>query len=197
MELHKDPSLVLYSSSYTPLRSVLSYLIRQQTITSMLMILNFSYNFPLWISLIASNHVENTKTNVCNWMSSNFLSLNPSKTEFLIIGLPQQLSTLNNHSIHLPNNVILSLVNSARNLGVIFDKKYAIAQHTSAVSKSCFHNRRDLRRIRIIIDINTACTIATSVIHSKIDYCNSFLLNMNESSLTCPELCCSCWHKKS
>jgi len=28
-------------------------------------------------------------------MSSNFLSLNPSKTEFLIFGLPQQLSKLN------------------------------------------------------------------------------------------------------
>jgi len=47
----KDPSLVLYSSSYAPLFSVLSYLI-QQTITSMLMILNFSYHSQLWISLI-------------------------------------------------------------------------------------------------------------------------------------------------
>jgi len=33
-----------------------------------------------------------TITNVSNWMPSNFLSLNPSKTEFLIFGLPQQLS---------------------------------------------------------------------------------------------------------
>jgi len=41
-------------------------------------------------------------------MSSNFLCLHPSKTEFLIFGLPQQLSKLNNPTIHLPNNVILS-----------------------------------------------------------------------------------------
>jgi len=56
-------------------------------------------------------------------MSSNFLSLNPSKTEFLIFGLPQQLSEINNPTIHLglPNNVILSPVDSARNLGVIFN----------------------------------------------------------------------------
>jgi len=66
-------------------------------------------------------HLENTITNVSNWMSSNFLSLNPSKTEFLIFGLPQQLSKLNNPTIHLPNNVILSPVDSACNLGVIFD----------------------------------------------------------------------------
>jgi len=54
-------------------------------------------------------------------MSSNFLCLNPSKTEFLIFGLPQQLSNLNDPTIHLPNNFILSPVDYARKLGVIFD----------------------------------------------------------------------------
>jgi hypothetical protein len=111
-------------------------------------------------------------------MSANFLSLNPSKTEFLIIGLPQQLSKLNSPKIHLPNNVTLSPVDCARNLGVIFDKNLTFAQHISSVSKSCFFNIRDLRRIRNTIDHSTACTIATSLIHSKIDYCNSLLLNL-------------------
>jgi len=54
-------------------------------------------------------------------MSSNFLSHNPSKTEFLIFDLPQKLSKLNHPTIHLNNN-ILSPVDSSRNLGVIFDK---------------------------------------------------------------------------
>jgi len=77
-------------------------------------------------------------------MSSNFLSLNPSKTEFLIFGLSQQLSKLNNPNIHLPNNVILSPVVSAHNLGVIFDKNLLFAQHISSISKLCFLNIRDL-----------------------------------------------------
>ena len=124
------------------------------------------------------NHLENTISSVSNWMSSNFLSLNPSKTEFLIIGLPQQLSKLGSHIIHLPNNVTLSPVDSARNLGVIFDKNLTFSQHISAISKSSFQSIRDLRRIRNIIDHTTACTIATSLIHSKIDYCNSLLLNL-------------------
>jgi len=56
----------------------------------------------------------------------------------------------------------------------------SFAQRISAVSKSCFHNIRDLRRIRNrpTIDQTTACTIAISLIHSKIDYCNSLLLNL-------------------
>jgi len=50
------------------------------------------------------------------------LSVKLTKYEFYIFGLPQQLPKLNNPTIHLPNNDILSHVDSARNLGVIFDK---------------------------------------------------------------------------
>ena len=122
--------------------------------------------------------LETVISNVSNWMSANFLTLNPSKTEFLIIGLPQQLSKLSSPTIRLPNNVILSPVDSARNLGVILDKNLSYAQHISSVSKSCFLNIRDLRRIRNTLDHTTASTIATSLVHSKVDYCNSLLLNL-------------------
>jgi len=77
-----------------------------------------------------------------------------------------------------PDNVILSPVDSARNLGVIFDINLSFVQHISSISKSCFLNIRDLRLIRNTIDQTTACTIATSLIHSTIDYCNSLLLNL-------------------
>jgi len=50
------------------------------------------------------------------------------------------------------------------------------AQHISSLSESCFLNICDFRRIRNTIDQTTACTIATFLIHSKIDYCNSLLL---------------------
>jgi len=125
-------------------------------------------------------------------MSSNFLSLNPSKTEFLIFGLPlplpQKLSKFNNPIIHLPNNVILSPVDSARNLGAIFDKNLPFTQHISAISKSCFHNIHDLIHISITIDQTTACNIDISLIHSKIDNCNSLLLNLPASQTNRPQL---------
>jgi len=49
-------------------------------------------------------------------------------------------------------------------------------KHISSISKSCFLNICDLRRIRNTTDQTTA--IATSLIHSKIDYCNSLQLNL-------------------
>jgi len=46
-------------------------------------------------------------------MTANLLTLNSSKTEFLLVGLPQQLAKINTSS--------LITTHSARNLGFIFD----------------------------------------------------------------------------
>ena len=55
--------------------------------------------------------------------------------------------------------------------------------HISSVSKSCFSFIRDLRRIRNTLDFTTAHTITTSLLHSKLDYCDSLFLNLPQSQL--------------
>jgi len=91
--------------------------------------------------------------------------------------------------MYIPSSVILSPVDSACNLGVIFLKGLSFVQHTSAVAKSCFqHIICDLRRIRNTTDQTTACTIANSLIHSKIEYSVTLFYSIytyysNESSL--------------
>jgi len=106
----------------------------------------------------------------------------------LWIYLITPISKLNNPTFHLPNiyitlyshTSILSAVDSACNLGVICDTNLSIAQRISVISKSCFHNIRDLRHIRNDMNTTTANTIVTSLIISKIDYCK---LPSTESSL--------------
>jgi hypothetical protein len=81
----------------------------------------------LFISFAASDfsanilHLQTTIDLVSNWMSSNLLSLNQTKTEFLLIGLPAQLSKIPNPTLLMPSNVTITPTDSARNLGVIFD----------------------------------------------------------------------------
>ena len=50
-------------------------------------------------------------------MTSNLLTLNTSKTEFLLIGLKQQLAKIQNNQ-----NCTLNTTHSARNPGFIFDE---------------------------------------------------------------------------
>ena len=57
------------------------------------------------------------------------------------------------------------------------------SNHISNLSRSCFMHIRDLRRIRPMLDFKTASTIATSIVHSKLDYCNSLFLNLESTQL--------------
>ena len=49
----------------------------------------------------------------------------------------------------------------------------SFSHQLSAVSKSCYYHIRELRCTRPYLDFKTASTIATSIVHSKLDYCNS------------------------
>ena len=118
--------------------------------------------------------LQNTISNISSWMASNFLSLNPVKTEFLLIGLPAQLAKIHTPTLTISSNTTIQSVSSARNLGVIFDSNLSFSDHISYISKSCFSHIRDLRHIRSTLDHKTACTIATSLIHSKLDYLTLF-----------------------
>jgi hypothetical protein len=46
--------------------------------------------------------------------------INPSKTDFLLIGLPEQLSQLNNPAVNVTSDITSSRVPQARTLGVLF-----------------------------------------------------------------------------
>ena len=92
------------------------------------------------------------------------LTLNSSKKEFLLIGNRQQLTNIHNTSINTAH--------SARNLGFVFDEHLTLSEQISALSKSCYSHIRQLRCIRPYLDLKTASTIATSIVHSKLDYCN-------------------------
>jgi len=83
----------------------------------------------------------------------------------------------------MPSIVTITPPDSARNLGVIFDSSFTMSEHNSSVSKSCFMSIRDLHRIRNTLVFTTAKTLATSLIHSKVDYWHSLFLNLPRSQL--------------
>ena len=78
----------------------------------------------------------------------------------------------------------LSTTHSARKLGFIFDKHLSFSDQITALSKSCNFHIHQLRCIRPFLDIKTASTIATYIVHSKLDYCNSLYYNFPNSQLS-------------
>ena len=51
------------------------------------------------------------------------------------------------------------------------------------LSKSCYSHIRQLRCIRPYLDCKTASTIVASIVHSKLDYCNSLYYNLPKSQI--------------
>src|SRR6218665_1879829 len=97
-----------------------------------------------------------------------------------------QMKQIPNPSIHLSNNSSSTTFisdASVRNLGVTIDPHLSFSNHISNLSRSCFMHIRDLRRIRPMIDSKTASTTATSIVHSKLDYCNSLSLNFDSTQI--------------
>ena len=131
-------------------------------------------------------HLLSVVNQISQWMSSNLLCLNPSKTEFILIGLTAQIKKIPDSSIRLSNNSSFTTFISdapVRNLGVNFDPHLSFSNHIANISRSCFMHIRDLRRIRHMLDFKTASTIATSIVHSKLDYCNSLFLNLDSTQI--------------
>ena len=135
--------------------------------------------------------LPDTISDISSWMTANLLSLNPSKTEFMLIGLPQQISKTSNPSLFLPSNHHITPTDSARNLGFIFDSSFNFSKQISSLSSACNYHIRDLRRIRHTLDLKTASVITTSLVHSKLDYCNSLYAKTNISSPVIAKLPCS------
>jgi len=82
------------------------------------------------------------------------------------------------------HNSTLNTTHSARNLGFIFDEHLTFSDQISTISKACSYHIRQLRCIRPYLDSTTECTIATSIVHSKLGYCNSLYYNLPKSQIT-------------
>ena len=106
-------------------------------------------------------------------MSTNLLSLNQSKTEFLVIGLPQKLSKMSNSCLSMPSYLSIIPTGAARNRGVIFDSTLYLITSPLFLKPVSF----------LFVAFIALETIATSLIHLKVDYCNSLFPNFRKSEL--------------
>ena len=132
----------------------------------------------------ALNGLLSCMASVQSWMSTNKLKLNPDETEFLLIGNEQQRSKyLSMFPIELLG-VKTNPAKSARNLTVIFDKNFTFRSHISVVCNSCFYHMWDLWHIRRQLDLDSAKLLATALVSSRLDYCNSLLYSIADIDLT-------------
>ena len=130
------------------------------------------------------NGLQSCLTSVQTWMLMNKLKLNPDKTEFLLIGNKWQWSKFLSMFLFQLLGVKSKQAKSTRNLVVTFDNNLIFHSHVSAVCSSCFYHTRDLQRIRCHLDLDSARLLATALVSSCLNYCNSLLYGIEDTDIT-------------
>ena len=180
----KVPSLAHFFSLFIQLLSALSSQRTQSSTTFMLMIPNCTFLLLLQTQLLHLKCLSNTFSDILSWMNSNKLLLNPSKTEFLLIGTKQQRLKFSQLTTLSLGNDIIPVSSSARNLGFIFDSDMSFTDQINSLSKSCHFHIRDIRRIRHLLPLSAATALANShLVSSKLDYCNSLYNGISQANL--------------
>lgn len=131
-----------------------------------------------WIDI--SKRLEDSLTDISSWMCSNMLKLNEDKTEVMLFAPKHRVKDLQDCHLTFGGNVVTSS-ECVKNLGVYFDKTLSMNQQVSSVSKSCFHQIRNIGRIRPYITENACKTLVCSLVTSRLDYCNALLYGLPAS----------------
>ena len=73
---------------------------------------------------------------------------------------------------------------SVRNIGVVMDRAMTMEKHVLAVSRTCYHQLRNIGRIRRSLTTNAAKSLVHGLVTSRLDYCNALLYGTSSSLIT-------------
>ena len=139
-------------------------------------------SFNITDSLHAIKRIEQCIIEIRSWMVSHKLKLNDDKTEFIIISSPHNSKEVNQLSIKIGNETIVT-TKSVRNLGFIMDSVFNMNDHITSICKSSYFHLRNIGAIRPYLTSEIAAQVIHSFVTSKLDYCNSLLYGLPDKSL--------------
>lgn len=109
-----------------------------------------------------------------NWMTLNFLLLNPDKTEVLLLGPNIEKNRNDNPVVNIDGHLVIP-AKTVRNLGVVFDSVLSYDAHVCSIVKTSFFHLRNIAKLRSILSQGDAEKLVHAFITSRLDYCNSLL----------------------
>ena len=118
------------------------------------------------------NRFEHCIAEVKTWMKANKLKLNAEKTKVILLGI-------NNIRIHLPSstlhihNISLEATDKVKNLWVIIDNNLSMSFLLALSVK--FVQIRKIASISNCLSTEVTKTLVTSLVLSRLDYCNAVL----------------------
>ena len=175
---------ILYLAYTSTLRSVIPA-------TSMINLNGYTDGHSLNKNVNANNRVEETSTfrslelcmtDIKDWMDSNRLKMNTTKTEFIIFGLKKQLQKCTTKTLKVNDNMV-PVSNTIKYLGAWLDKHPSFKTH---IKKKCQTAMMNLQRIKIIhhmLSQEVCHQVILGLVMSHLDYVNAILINLPQREI--------------
>ena len=126
--------------------------------------------------------LEDCMLKIKQWMDETRLKMNTAKTEFIYFGNQHQLDKCKTDTIDVVGDLILR-TNSVKYLGVQMDSNLNFKQLITQKCCSAMFNFLRIKSIRHLLDEDTTASLCLSLCISHLDYCNSFLYGLPETSI--------------
>ena len=126
--------------------------------------------------------METCMLSIKNWMDKMHPKMNPSKTEFIYFGNRVQLKKCLVDNLNITGDLILRS-HTIKYLGAHLDENLNYKQHVNKKCQAAMLNYFKIRSIRCILDVPTTTRLCLSLCISHLDYCNSLLYGLPDSTL--------------
>ena len=105
-------------------------------------------------------------------MAANKLSLNKSKTEYVIIGSHQKIKRCNSDCLIKIVNMPIKRVSASKSLGVMIDENLTWHSQVDLITKKVNKSFYVLRRLRELAELKTLVAAYKSLVQPHFDYCS-------------------------
>ena len=136
----------------------------------------------------ASNNVAHLEeymnddlTKITEWLAANKLTLNKSKTEFMLIGSRQRLNTFNRLPSFTIDGNSIKEVEFPKSLGVYIDQNLTWNAHIEHISKKIASCIGILKKNRSFVPFETLLCIYNALVQPHFNYCSVVWGNCNKS----------------
>ena len=132
-------------------------------------------SFPPHSEQEALTRLESCLQEVRLWMAANYLKLNDSKTDFLILGSSHNLKSVKTTHIRIGDELVPASSPSVKNIGAIIDQHLKMDKQVSSTCRSAWFNLYQLGKIRRYLSDTQLKSVMQAFVISKLDQNNSLL----------------------
>jgi len=126
--------------------------------------------------------MEKCISDIRSWMASNFLRLNDSKTELLMIGSKSHIKAANPITIHIGDADIMPS-QSVRNIGAMFDQCMTMQNHIDQTCRGAWYHIRNIASIKRFLSHEALEKVVHAFVTSKLDNLNCLLYGVPDVHL--------------